>query len=104
MIVERIVECVYDFRMKLKIAVLFLFIVVAAVYFGFRNFAPVCDLYGGWPIKGNKTRSCECDGKKIVIQDMAPEDGFTITKCFGTIKKATCTQIADDKTSVPCSN
>ena len=90
--------------MKIKIAILLALILVVGAYFGFRKFAPVCDCYGGWPVKGNTTRSCECEGKKIVIQDMAPEDGITITKCFGIIKKETCTQIADDKTSVPCIN
>jgi hypothetical protein len=53
------------------------------------------------PVEGQRTLSCECAGKKITIQNLAPVDGLTISKCFGFIKKTICTEIAKDESSIP---
>lgn len=89
--------------MKIKLILITAFLSLILAYFGIVKLAPACDLYGE-PIEGSKTLSCECEGIKITVEDDAPVDGYTITKCLGTIKKSTCFEVTADRKRIPCSS
>lgn len=48
-----------------------------------------CDSYGGM---GNPTMSCACTGFKVTMQNQAPVDGLTITRCAGLITDHRCSK------------
>lgn len=49
-----------------------------------------CDVYGG--MVPNETWSCQCAGLKVTMQNQAPVDGLTITRCAGLITEHHCSK------------
>ena len=92
--------------MRIRRSVL-LFILVLVVALAALLYPKPCEQYDGMSIGGSQSWSCQCAGIKVMTQDDAPADGFTIKKCFGLATHHVCSkwvgiQRHGEVLSVPC--